>query len=309
MLQLKAGVLLAITLAGLVVVYISNSMFAKKISKTNADRYVYLITQSLICAIGVIVVSGGVGEVSLYSVICGMMFGLTAFFQMWFNLKALEIGPFSYTAVIISLSAVIPTLSGIFWNETISFMQMIGIVLMVICILFSVDKDNSQKKMSTKWLVYSLASSVLNGVAGILQKIHQTSPYKDETTIYVVAAMSAMVLLGAVMLIAAKARGKNSRESTITFDFKKASHILIPVSAGVALSFCHVINLNLVGRLDAAVFFPIGNICPLVLTTFAAMILFKERLSARRWVGIAIGILSTLFVSGVMGTLVERMFG
>ena len=75
MLQLKAGVLLAITLAGLVVVYISNSMFAKKISKTNADRYVYLITQSLICAIGVIIVSGGVGEVSLYSVICGMMFG------------------------------------------------------------------------------------------------------------------------------------------------------------------------------------------------------------------------------------------
>ena len=241
--------------------------------------------------------------------IFGIIFGLTVVAQLWLNLKALAIGPFSYTSVLISLSTVIPTLSGIFWDEKITYMQMIGIVLMVICILLSADKDNSQKKVTTKWLVCCLSSAVLNGVVGVMQKIHQTSAHKEESPIFLVVTMITMALFGAVMFIVTRARDKNSPEAAVSFDFKKASHILIPVCAGVALSLCHVINLNLSGRLDAAVLFPIVNICPLVLTTFAAMILFNERLSARRWVGIAIGILSTLFVSGVMGTLVEKMLG
>ena len=309
MLQLSEGLLLVISLAAAVMFYISNSMFAKKISKTNSDYYIYMIIEGLVCAIGVVLASGGIGEISAYSIIFGIIFGLTVVGQLWLNLKALAIGPFSYTSVLISLSTVIPTLSGIFWNETITYMQMIGIVLMVICILLSSDKDSSQKKVTTKWLVCCLTSAVLNGVIGVMQKIHQSSPHKDESPIFLVVTMLTMALFGVIMLIVTRSKGKESPDYAVSFDFKKVSHILIPVSAGIALSLCHVINLNLSGRLDAAVLFPIVNICPLVLTTFAARILFNEHLSAKRWVGIAIGILSTLFVSGVMGTLVERIFG
>ena len=57
-----------------------------------------------------------------------------------YYLKAFDIGPFSYTMVIASLSTIIPALSGFFFfNETISVVQIIGMILMVICFIFSVD--------------------------------------------------------------------------------------------------------------------------------------------------------------------------
>lgn len=309
MLSLSATVLLVISLTAAVTFYISNSLFAKKISKTSADYYVYMIIQGVVCAAVAVASSGGIRGVSLYSVVFGVVFGITVAVQLLLNLKALAIGPFSYTSVLVSLSTVIPTLSGLFWGEKIDAMQIIGILLMVVCIILSTDRnaDDSGKKITAKWLVCCLGSSVTNGLMGVMQKMHQTSIHKDESAVFLCVTMVTLALFACVTLLLVKINNKKSDDSKIYLKFKPL-HILIPVLAGVALGLCHVINLNLSGRLDAAVLFPIVNICPLVLTTVAATVLFNERLSKLRWMGIAIGILSTLFVSGVMSSVIEKIF-
>lgn len=304
MLSLSAYILLIISLAAAVAFYIANSLFAKKISKTNADYYVYMIIQGVVCAAVAVISSGGFGAFSLYSVIFGIIFGLAVAGQLLLNLKALAIGPFSYTSVLVSLSTVIPTLSGLFWGETIDFMQIIGILLMIVCILLSTDKQTGDKKITGKWLICCLSSAVLNGLLGVIQKMHQSSSHKDESAIFLFVTMLTLSLFAFFALIITK---KNKTEdSVITMRFTP-SHIIIPVLAGISLGLCHVINLNLSGRLEAAVLFPIVNICPLILTTIAATVLFKERLSKKRWIGLAVGILSTLFVSGVAGSILEKL--
>ncbi len=308
MLSLSATVLLVISLASAVTFYISNSLFAKKISKTDADYYVYMIIQGAVCAVVAVVSSGGIGGTSMYSVVFGVIFGVTVAVQLLLNLKALAIGPFSYTSVLVSLSTVIPTLSGLFWGEKIDLMQITGIILMVICIILSTDRnaDDGSKKITARWLVCCLGSSVTNGLMGVMQKMHQTSAHKNESAVFLCVTMITLAAFALVTLLLTKVRNKNSENSKICMKLK-LSHILIPVLAGVSLGLCHVINLNLSGRLEAAVLFPIVNICPLVLTTVAATVLFKERLSKLRWLGIAIGILSTLFVSGVMGSVIGKI--
>ncbi len=306
MLTLPIPVLLALTLAAAVTFYISNSLFAKKISKTDSDYYIYLMIEGIVCAVVAVASSGGIGKISLYSILFGVLFGITVIAQLLLNLKALAIGPFSYTSVLISLSTVIPTLSGLFWNETISGMQVIGIVLMVACILLSVDRQQTDdaKKVTKKWLVCCLTSAVLNGAVGVMQKIHQSSPHKEESPVFLCSTMITLSLVALVMLIINRQKHKGTDKAAISFKFKKISHVAIPICSGISLGLCHVINLFLSGKLDAAVLFPVVNICPLVLTTVAATILFKERLSKLRWVGLAIGILSTLFVSGVVSSLI-----
>lgn len=305
MLSLSAPVLLAISLTAAVTFYITNSIFAKKISKTNADYYVYMIIQGIVCAAVAVISSGGFGNTSTYSVIFGIIFGSAVAAQLLLNLKALAIGPFSYTSVLVSLSTVIPTLSGLFWGETIDFMQMIGILLMVVCIIFSAERNGENKKITAKWLFCCLSSAVLNGLLGVIQKLHQSSSHKEESAVFLFVTMLTLSLFSFFALVVTK-RSK-STDSVVTMRFKPL-HVIIPVAAGVSLGLCHVINLNLSGRLEAAVLFPIVNICPLVLTTIAATILFKERLSKLRWVGIVIGILSTLFVSGVAGSILGKIF-
>lgn len=48
--------------------------------------------------------------------------------------------------------------------------------------------------------------------------------------------------------------------------------------------------------MDSAIFFPIVNGGGLVLTTLAAVLLFKERLSVKQWMGVAFGIISVVFL-------------
>ena len=80
---------------------------------------------------------------------------------------------------------------------------------------------------------------------------------------------------------------------------------LIAITAGLSYAFPHVINLFLSGVMDSVVFFPIVNICPMLVAALYAVVIFHERLSVRRWIGVAIGIVSTLFVGGIVDKLLR----
>lgn len=302
MLNLPVIYLLITSFLVTVVAYITNSLYAKKISSTKSDFYFFLVTQSIVGGITILLISEKAPSASVFSVLLGILFGAVCTMQNLTYLKALAIGPFSYTTVMVSLSTVIPTLSGcIFWSETISTAQIIGIVLMIICIALSPEtKSNSDtKKASLKWILLALSSTVLNGAVGVLQKVHQSSVYKEELPVFLIAAFITMLIIAVGILVVRKIKYKNDPDAKISVKFKW-SHILILLGEGIALGFAHVVNLFLSGKLPAAVLFPIINICPLVLTTAAATVIFRERLSAKRWVGLAIGIISTAFIGGII---------
>ena len=103
--------------------------------------------------------------------------------------------------------------------------------------------------------------------------------------------------IAAVMLVICR---NKRRGDDITPTAKTAWRWIIPLIAGLSFTFPHSINLYLSGVMEAAIMFPVVNLGPLVLTTVAAAVIFKEKLSVRQWIGICIGIVSTLFVSGVI---------
>ena len=72
--------------------------------------------------------------VSLFTWCIGILFGLVTGLYTIVHMKALDSGPLAYTAVIISLSTLIPTFSGaVFWNEKVFPIQFLGIFFMIIC--------------------------------------------------------------------------------------------------------------------------------------------------------------------------------
>ena len=70
----------------------------------------------------------------------------------------------------------------------------------------------------------------------------------------------------------------------------------IMLVSGVCVAINNKFNLYLSGVMDSAVFFPIVNGGGLVLTTLVAVLLFKEKLSKKQWIGIVLGILSVVFL-------------
>ncbi|MBQ6864612.1 MAG: EamA family transporter [Clostridia bacterium] len=295
-LALPTLALLIITIVTSSLTGITKNMFTKSVSQSTLGTWFYVLFQSIACAVLIPILSGGFGTFSVYSMLTGILFGAVCCGQVITLLKALPLGPFSYSMVIVSLATLIPTLSGPFFGETITLSQGFGIVLMVLCVVFSTDKKKEDdRKANVKWLIWCLVSTVLNGMIGVLQKVHQASPHKDELPVFLVSSFVFSAVLCAVMV--AVEHKRSPVKEPVPFN---AKGVLIPLLGGITLAFPHAINLHLAGIMPAAVMFPLVNVCPLMLTTLIAATFFRERLSVRRWIGFAIGVVSTLFVSGTV---------
>lgn len=280
------------------------AFFSKKVSASPIDVNIYNIIMAFFTGVTILLINGGFGTFSVYSLIMGIIFGLMCALQLVTNMKALEIGPFSYTTVIISLSAIIPTLSGVlfFGEPAIDVFQYIGIALMITCILMSggKKKDDEEKRISAKWLLLCFASAILNGGIGVFQKIHQASSHKEEIGVFLISAFVVSVGYSTFNLLTMSRKP----ELRAQMKFKPSFFaIALPIFGGISYGTCHVVNLYLSGVVDAVIFFPLVNLIPFAISTIVATIAFKEKLPLRKWIGIGIGVLSTAFVTGIVSAL------
>lgn len=278
--------------------------YAKRLPDAARYRWLFGLIQSVTCG-GMIALilglSGGLGSFSLASVLIGLVMGLANIFGLVTGLAAMERGPFSYTTVIISLSTVITALSGPFFGEGVpSVTQFIGILLMIVCLFCAPErKAEDTKKTSAAWLLLCGASMICSGATGISQKIHQKSDYASEMAALLLVTFAVSAVFSAIMLIVGFCRKSNKPAPT------KASNpfpLILTTSAvsGAIFAFPHTINLFLSGVMPSVVMFPLVNLCPMLLSMVTGIVLFRERLSPMRWAGVAIGILATVLISGVL---------
>ena len=161
-------------------------------------RYIYTLSTGLISAI-ILLAWGGIGHVSSFTLLLGLLFGIVTALQSVFLLQALELGSYAYTVVFTSLSMLIPTLSGcIFWGETIETQQVLGILFVIICLILSVERLDKKAGISLRWLMSSGGAFICGGMIGVLQKIHQSSSYQEELNPFLVSAFLLFPALPAV---------------------------------------------------------------------------------------------------------------
>ncbi len=255
--------------------------------------HIYNAIVSAVCVISLLLI-GGLPTVSPFTAVLGVAFGIITALQQIFNLKAISIGPFSYTTVIGSLSMIIPALSGaIIWGEALPPIRLVGVALMVVCVICSVDFSKKGEKASGRWLLYTMLTFFCTGAIGVMQKWHQSTEYKDELDAFLIVAF-------AMSLVFSLVRAAMIRKQTAAPAPKLWKHdltvavLLLTALSGVFVAVCNKVNLYLSGVIDSAVFFPVVNGGGLALALLASIIVFKERLSAKKWFGIAVGTVAVL---------------
>ena len=277
--------------------------YAKSYPMSGVYLWRFNFYQNIFCFSAVLLIylfSGTKFAFSTFSVLLGVMLALANILSLEGILKAQACGSFAYTSVIVALSAIIPSMSGpVLFGEKVTFSQFVGIALMVICILLSPGKDEGEKRaVSLKWLFFCAVAFVFSGTVGVVQKIHQNNAaHKAEMSALLLTCFFVSFALSGIRLITERGRMKKSGESLNKLTL---AVLLFPAVSGLCFAFPHTINLFLSGRLASVVFFPTINLCPMLLTMLYAVFGFKERLTAKQWAGIAVGILSTVFVSGII---------
>ena len=293
---MKDIILLIISMAACLGVTLVRKVYMDRSGAGLAPTFLFNGLSCLVAA-PVIMLFGGFDKVSTFTVLLGIAFGIVTSVAAIAALKAISIGPVSYTTLITSLSTVISALSGaLFFNETIAGVQIIGMILMLVTFYLATDKGNGGRRASLEWFIYSLIAFICTGGVGVMQKVHQASAYKDEIVpflviMFLVSAVFSMLLY----LVFYKKEGKN--EAWAKSD-KKTLVLLFAtmVISGICGALNNQFNLYLCGVIPAAIFFPIVNGGHLILTTLSALVLFKEKLTVRQWIGIAVGIVSVVLL-------------
>ena len=290
-------ILLAISMSVALLSGIGSKYYISTYNKGEHTNHIFNSIVSFFCIVTLLLWNDGF-KISWFTLLLSLGYGTITAVQKIFSLKAMKIGPWSYTSVIASLSTIIPTLSGaVIWKEQISIIQIVGILLMLTCMCLAVDvKKDSNNVSSSKngrWMFYCIILFIATGMIGVMQKWHQSTGYKNELSEFLIVSFIFSCIFTTICAF------KTRKEANAKENRKKVFSVIplvIMVYVGVMSAVNNRLNLFLSGELDSSIMFPLVNGGGLMLTTIAATLIFKERLSKNQWIGLLLGVVAVILI-------------
>lgn len=231
----------------------------------------------------------GIPNFTLWTVLPAAAYALSCYFMQLFLMKSMAIGSMALSSLFCMYGMLIPTVAGpIFFGESFSIWQGVGILLMVLAIYFSADVKATDSSFSKKWLVFALLTLFFSGMVGLFEKVHQTGPDKADIHSFLSFAFIIIALLNAITLPFVRKRETNPPS------FKNG--LIIAILSGLVAVIYSRINLTLAGALDTMIYYPISNGGAVILTLIVSVLLFREPLRRNHILCIAGGTAAILLL-------------
>ena len=255
----------------------------KKDLPTQAHIYHFNILSYVVCILlfGILTLQSGL---SWYTLLIGILFGVITALSAVYKMLALSNGPMHITLLITTASMIIPTFSGVFFGEGFSLPKFLVVGVLLFFIYLSLGK-NEGGSFSKRWFFYSAIAFVLQGTIGVLQKIHQSSVYKNETGGFLLIAFLCSLIFSRI----------RAKKPFSELRFTKRL-VFFAFLCGICTFGMNFINLRLSGLLPSQLFFPLINGSSIVISSLASLLLFKEKLTKRQLVGLVGGIVSLILI-------------
>lgn len=213
---------------------------------------------------------------------------LSLLFITVFNLMALtsQKNGVSVASVAGKMSIIIPVVFGVYlYQEELTTQKIIGIILALLAVLLTTIKGKSAVKKGSFLLpiLLFLGSGIIDTLIKYIQSNHVSN--------------SELPLFSAILFLQAGVFG------IIAFILKPTKIHYKNLIAGIVLG---VINYNSIiyllkalnhKTMGSAEIFTLNNVAIVMLTTLVGLLLFKEKLSFKNWIGISIAIVSILLIT------------
>ena len=256
--------------------------------------YAIITNYVVACLVGLFLYEGNVDVVQLTST--SWYWGpiaLGVLFITIFNLmaKSTQVSGVSVTSVATKMSLVIPVVVGVvIYKEELSLLQIIGIVLALLAVYLSSQKEKgitiNRKDLLLPLLVF-LGSGIIDTSIKYFEEEHLTD---QEIPIFSSMVFGCAALTGLVFI------GIKSFKTPLKINFK---NILGGIALGVPnyFSIFFLIRALRSDMLNSAAVFTLNNVAIVMLSTVLGILLFKERLRPKNWGGVALAILSIVLVA------------
>ena len=220
-------------------------------------------------------------------------FALGLLFILVFNLMAAtsqKLGV-SVASVATKLSFVIPVIIGVFaYNEDLNAYQITGILMALGAVYFTSLKENSKSYSKLIWLLPILTFIGSGGVDASLAYFEKSQIAKEDLSIFSATVFGCAGCIGISFLL------MKSFKTGLKINLRN-------IIAGICLGIPNFFSIYFLMRalnnknLASASLFTINNVAIVLFSTLLGILLFKEKLISKNWLGIGLAVLSILLVS------------
>ncbi len=212
----------------------------------------------------------GITLVTALGIISGILY-LASFLLLQINIRKNGV---VLSTTFMKLGVIIPTcMAVVVFHEQPKFLQVIGILLAIIAIIMiHFEKEESANtKYRFLLLVMILVCGITDSMANIYDKLGN-SALKDQYLVYTFAA----AMICAIILWV------KEKQSFCKWD------LLIGICVGIPNYFSARFLILALHEIPAVITYPVCNIATIVIVSLAGVILFKEKLSKRKVIAMAI---------------------
>ena len=217
----------------------------------------------------VFVMREGMPFTIVLALISGCLY-LTSFMLMKFNISKNGV---MLSSVFMKLGVLVPAVMAIaIFGEKPSVFQIIGFALAIAAIMMIYIEPKGEKQGSKKTAVFLLLLLIVSGLTESMANVYDergTTELKDCFLFF--NFLTAMILASAITAI---------RRKPITW-----KDLAFGVVIGVPNYFASRFLLLSLGTMPAVAVYPVYNIGAIVLISLAGLLIFKERLSAKKYAG------------------------
>lgn len=223
-------------------------------------------------------------------------FGLSLLTGFWFIFTYLlmtasaQSSGITITSLSSKLSVVLPTLAGVLiFQEHLNLKVSIGIVLALVALVLVVGGNGKPTdKIQITKLLLPLLIFFGTGIGDILMKLNEQHNTAHNMGFMIAFIYLIATLFGIILVAYDLIRGKSKWQN---------KSILGGVALGVINFFSTYCVFHAMRYFDNVVLFPIYNIGVVCLTALVGWLLFKEKLTWKNYLGLAIAIIAVVLIT------------
>ncbi len=184
--------------------FLFNQRFQEEYGTDLNAALVFSFYRSVVIVIFMLIISGFRLKFTIYSLIMSVIYTAVCIIMSYFSLKAFSVANLSIYSVFSMLGGMLlPFALGIiFYDESLTVFKVLCCVLIVFSVLLNMKTGEANKKA----FIYYIAVFILNGLAGVISKIHQSSSYShtDSNGFMVISSLVCAAVSGVWLLIRTK---------------------------------------------------------------------------------------------------------
>lgn len=264
-------------------------LFNQKFQQNRGESLESALEFSLYKSIVIVVIMFFIGKFSIqittFSVLMATLYAVSGIAMTAFSMKAFAVANLSVYSVFSMLGGMLlPFVLGIgFYNEELSLFKLLCCLLIIVSVLLNIKKGKQDKKA----ILYYMAVFVLNGMAGVLSKIHQSSslPHTDSTGFMLISSLITAIISAVWLLVSYK-----------KIPLIKGKNLLYTTGYGVFNGIGNLFLLISLSNLPASVQYPLVTGGVMVFST-AISALRKEKITAKEYVAAGISFVASVLMA------------